>query len=553
MARILVASTLGLLLSLSTWAAAPNKSAPQGGTFTINLAGEPANIHPYLSSDGYSSDVRGWMGDSMGYRDPETYEWKPRLAEKWEISKDGKTFTFFLRKGVLFHDGKEMTSDDVKFSFDAIFEPKYEAANLRPYYENIEKVEAIDKYTIKATAKNSYFKNFDVIAGLEILPKHVYSDVDKSRKMTREYIGCGPYKFEKWDKGQMIVLKRFDKWGGNGVEDFKGLNNFEKINIRFYKEETVVFERAKKGELDYIDDIRPEAFVTKATGAPWGETIFKKQVENSAPKLWSFVALNQRNDLFKDKSVRLALLHLLNRKELAKKFAFDMSEPVRGPQFNSSEYASSKVKAVEFDPKKAKDLLTKAGWKDADKNGILEKTEGGKKTEFHFSLAYSNKNVEKYWTMYREDLKKAGIDMELKYLEWNSFVKILDDNVESDGKDGFKNAPSFDAVALSWGGGDLFWDPKQIWHSSSATSGGSNFIAYKNPEVDKMIDEARFIMDRNKRRDILRKVYEKIAGDVPYLFLLSPKYYLYAVTKRVGQPADTFKYDLNSYSWWIKP
>lgn len=541
-----------LVLSSVALAAKPNKNAPQGGTFVMNLVGEPTNIHPYLSTDLYSRKVREFLAEGLCTRDSETYEWKPRLAEKWEISKDGKVFTFHLRKGATFHDGKEITAEDVKFSFDAIFEPKYEAAHLRPFYENIEKVEAVDSHTIKAYAKNNYFKNFDVIAGLEILPKHIYSNVDKSKKMTREYIGAGPYRFEKWDKGQMIVVRKFDKWFGKDLPDFKGQYNFDRVTFRFYKEETVILERAKRGDLDYVDDMRAEAYVVKAVGAPWGESVFKKKIENSEPKSWSFIALNQRQELFKDKNVRLALLHLMNRRELAKKFLYDMSEPVKGPTPNVSEYASPKVKVVEFDTKKARDLLTKAGWKDEDKNGVLEKTEGGKKVEFRFSLAYSNKDVEKYWTFYREDLKRAGIHLDLRYLEWNSFIKILDDNVEVDAKGEYKNSPSFDAVALAWGGGDLHWDPKQIWHSSSATSGGSNFIAYKNPEVDKLIDEGRQIIDRNKRRPVFRRVYEIIAADVPYLFFMSPKYDFYAMSNKVQAPADTFKYEVGWTYWWSK-
>lgn len=547
-----VAALLTLTLSLPSVAAKPNLNAPKGGTVTFNLGGEPPTLHPIMSTDAYSSEVRSYLSDSLAARDPETYEWKPRVAERWEISKDNKVFTFYIRKGVQFHDGKEVTAEDVKFSFDAIFEPKYEAAHLRPYYEGIAKVEVVDAYTVKAHAKDSYFKNFDVIAGLDVLPKHVYADVEKSKKMTREFVGAGPYTLEKFDRGQIIVLKRFDKWYGTNLPDWKGAFNYDRVNLRFFKEETVTLERAKKGELDYID-LRAEAYVKKTDGAPWGKSIFKKKIENQGPKSYGFVGWNMRRDLFQDKNVRIALAHLMNRPEMIKKFQFDMAEPARGPVYNKSEFASSKVKALDFNPTKARQILSAAGWKDEDKNGVLEKTINGKKTEFRFSLAYSNKDVEKYWTLYREDLKKSGIDMELKYLEWNTFLKMLDDNVSTDASGNFKNPPAFDAAALAWGGGDIFWDPKQIWHSSSAVAGGSNFIGYKNPEVDKMIDEARVQPDRAKRRELLQKVYEKIAEDAPYAFLFNLKFGFYAVSAKVQQPADTFKYTIGQDFWWLKP
>ncbi len=531
---------LGLFLtSILAGAAKPNPAAPVGGTFNMNLVGEPSMIHPIMSTDLASADVRRWLGDTLLARDPETYEWKPRLAEKYEISKDGKSYTFFLRKNAFFHDGKPVTAEDVKFSFDAIFDPKYKAQHLLPYYDGLSKVEVIDATTVKITAKDTYFKNFDVFVDTEIIPKHVYGDVEKSQKMTRTYVGAGPYSLEKFERGQNILLKRFDKWYGFQVPELKGFYNFAAANLRFYLEENVLLEHAKKGDLDYVD-LRPESYVKKTEGAPWDKTIFKKKVENSGPKSTGFIGWNFRREMFQDKNVRVALAHLLNREEMNHKFKYDLAELCRGPIYNKSEYSPTTVKALGYDPKKATELLTKSGWKDTDKNGILDKMVNGKKVEFRFALIHANKDSEKYWTMYKEDLKKAGIEMEIKYLEWNSFLKLVDEG-------------NFDAVAMAWGGGDIDWDPKQIWHSSSAVPGGSNFIYYKNPEVDKLIDEARMTVDRAKRMKMLRTVYEKIAGDAPYAWLFNDKFDLYAVSGRVQQPADTFKYEIGYKTWWLKP
>jgi microcin C transport system substrate-binding protein len=553
-------SIIAMLMSLSIFSfsalaefAKPDVNAKKGGNFTFNLGAEPPTLHPIMSTDNYATKVRGFLGDALATRSSETYDWIPRIAEKWETSKDGKVFTFFLRKDAFFHDGKPVTAEDVKFSFDAIFEPKYEAAHLRPYYEGITKVEIIDPYTIKAYAKDTYFLNFDVMASLEVIPKHVYSDVEKSKKMNREYIGSGPYKLEKFDRGQMLVLKRFDKWYGTNLPDYKFAYNYDTMTLRFYKEETVILEHAKKGNLDYVDDMRPESYAKKVQGDPWGKTVFAKKVENYGPKLYSFIGWNLRKEIFQDRNVRIALAHLMNRKEMIKKFFFDYHEPARGPVFNKSEFADPAVKAIEFDPKKAKDLLAKAGWKDEDKNGVLEKNINGKKTELKFSLSYANKDTEKYWTLYQEDLKKAGVELELRFVEWNAFLKALDDNVAMNEKNEYKNPPAFDAIAMRWGGGSLSWDPKQIWHSASAIPGGSNFIAYKNAEVDKLIDQARYEISKEKRRNMLRKVYSTIAADAPYLFFASAKYEFYAVSARVKQVEDTFKYDFGSDFWSIKP
>lgn len=533
------------ILALVVWASAsaaiqkfpdPNLNAPKGGTIVRSLGGEPPTIHPIMSTDAFAARVLEFVTDSLLERKATDWQWANRLAEKYEISKDGKTFTFWIRKNAIWHDGKPVTAEDVKFSFEAVFEPKYQAAHLIPYLSGIEKVEVVDEKTVKVTAKDQYYKNFDSFATLTIIPKHVYSDVEKSKKMNRTVIASGPYKLEKFDRGQKIILKRNPDWSPAQDPYYKGAFNFDTVDLRFYKDENIEIERAKKGELDIIE-LRAESYEKKTNGAPWGTKLLKKKVENEAPKSYGFIGWNFRRELFQDKKVRIALAHLMNREEINKKFMYGYNELAKGPTFNTSEYASPNVKPFLFDPKKAQELLTEAGWVDSDKDGVLDKTLSGKKTSFKFSLIYPNKDTEKYWTLYQQDLKKAGIELDLKYMEWNSFLKLLDDG-------------NFDSAALAWNANDIDWEPKQIWHSSSAVPGGSNFIYYKNPEVDKLIDDVRVTLDKNKRREKLTKVFEIIANDAPYVFLFNPKYTFYAHSKGMAMPGDTMRYSTGLFFWW---
>ena len=141
------------------------------------------------------------------------------------------------------------------------------------------------------------------------------------------------------------------------------------------------------------------------------------------------------------------------------------------------------------------------------------------------------------WTIFKEDSKKAGVEIELKLLEWNSFIKNIDDK-------------NFDLMAMSWGGGDVEDDPKQIWHSTSMGKGGSNYISYSNPEVDKLIDQARGELDKAKRAELFKKVYGLIADDVPYIFLFNRKFEYYANSNKIKKVGDTFKYNFGYRSWW---
>jgi peptide/nickel transport system substrate-binding protein/microcin C transport system substrate-binding protein len=545
MSRLLLLTVLLLGLSLidaKAMKAPGNPKAIQGGTFLFNLGSTPPTLHPLSSTDYYASIVQGYMIEGLLTRDPDTYEWVPALAKDWKISKDGKTFTFTLRDGVLWSDGKPVTVEDVKFSFDAIVDPenKYKTAHMTPYYENIEKVEIVDNKTVRFHAKNSYFKNFDVAAGLSIVPKHVYENPSKKqkKKLNKTVIGSGPYVVKSFKRGQKIVLEKNPKWWGLKDPYFKGSNNYKRVFMKFIKNDTIAIEMLKKSKLDFLG-LTPEDYTKKATGKMWGKDVFKKKVENDAPQGYSFIGWNLKNPIFQSRNVRLALYHLVNRELMIKKFESGMSEMAIGPWYKKSIYADNSVKPILFNADKAIKLFRKDGWKDSDGDGILDKVINGQKRKMSFEILEPRKEFEKYLTIFKEDAKKVGVDVRIKLIEWSSFLKLLDEK-------------KFDAVRLGWSGGSVDIDPKQIWHSESARAGGSNFISYSNPKVDKLIDEARFTMDKKARVKKLKKVFREIAKDVPYVFFFNKKYSLYAHTKKMKMDKDTYNYSIGYDYWWIE-
>ena len=212
-----------------------------------------------------------------------------------------------------------------------------------------------------------------------------------------------------------------------------------------------------------------------------------------------------------------------------------------GPVHTQSKYADSHVKPILFSPKKALTLLKEAGWTDSNQNGVLDKNINGRRVEFQWTLLFPNKSIEKYLTIYQEDLKKAGLKMSLKQLEWVSFVKALDER-------------NFSAITLAWspGASDDEWYPKQIWHSSSIANKGSNFISYSNPEVDQLIDSAETEMNPVKRGKILKKLYRIIAEDSPYTFMFNPDYHFYAHSLRVKMVQPTYPYSIGYKFWWFE-
>ena len=540
--RVFIILLFMIVLSQALFAARTgDPKISRGGTFYSNIGSAPPSLNPLSSTDGYASEVQSYVMEELASRNIETFQWEPALAKSWIIAKNGMSFVFTLKEGIKWHDGKPLSVKDVKFSFDAIMHPKnkYRTAHLMPYYENIKEVKILDKRTVRFMVKKKYFNNFAVVASMTVVPQHIYENPTEAqrKKLSKTLVGTGPYVLKKYQRGRSIILNGNPHWWGLADKKNKIKHNFGKITIKFVKDETVSMQMLERKDIDFMG-FTAEQYVKKAKGKHWGKDVFKFQVANKAPKGYSFIGWNLRNVLFQNKNVRKALYHLINRKLMIKKFEYDFSVPATGPQHVSSIYANPRVKAVEYNPQKALALLRKEGWKDSNKDRILDKIIDGRRVNFKFTILEPRKEFEKYLTIFKEDASKVGVDVNIKTIEWSSFLKLLHER-------------KFEAVRLAWGGGGVDWDPKQIWHSHSAKS-GSNFIGYKNPKVDRLIDQARIIMDRKKRVKILHKVYKMIADDHPYVFFFNRKYSFYGHTNRVKKKKDTYTYGIGTYYWWLQ-
>jgi len=503
-----------------------------------NIGGEPSTLNPMAAVDAYSAALHGYMFESLLSRHADTYEFEPGLASSWEISKDNKRYTFKLKEGLKWSDGTPLTVEDVKFSYDVIYTDAFKAVQLRSYFDSIKEVNIIDSKTVEFIVKDDYFRNFDICAGLSILPKHFYGDSENKKFFNKKIIASGPYVLDKYDRGQKITLEKNSLWWGNTDTTQKDVNQIKKIILRFSAEENVSLELLKRGDLDFLG-LRPDGFVKKTVGEVWDKKIIKVKTQNKTPKGYNYIAFNLTHPMFKDREVRKALSMLFNRKLIQEKFEYNLTDAATGPIYTQSDYADKTAKPVEFNPEKALKILQANGWSDSNQDGVLDKKINGKKVSLRFTIMDPSPEMVKYLTIFKEDAQKVGVDVLIKPIEWNSFIKLLDER-------------NFDAVRLAWGGGSVDIDLKQVWHSSSIPNGGSNFISYSNPEVDKLIEESRRILDKNKRMVLLQKAHRLIAEDYPYIFFTNSVYTLYAHTKRVVKPKDTFNYSIGQEYWVMK-
>ena len=506
-------------------------------TFYRRISAQPETLHPIRASDAFSRYIRDYVVEKLLIRNLDSNKLEPALAERWEISPDYKTYTFYLRKGVLWHDGKPLTAEDVHFSFSAYTDVNYGGAHYFSYLENIEKSEVIDAHTIKFYAKKKHFGSFEkFVLTLNIIPEHIYKD--QKEKLNRSLVGSGPYILEEYDQNKKIVLKKNKNWWGNEIR--KDKYRFDQVVFRIIPSNNDALLRMEQGQLDFMS-LTSESYFKKTLKAPWGDSVLKKQIKNSTPKSYNFVAWNLTNPLFQDPKVRKALSHLMNRELMNEKFYNNSYALTAGPTHTQSQYADPAVKPILFSPKKALKLLKEAGWTDSNQNGILDKTINNKRVEFQWTLIFPAKSIEKHLTIYQEDLKKAGLRLSLKYLEWVSFTKALDER-------------NFDAVTLAWSPGpaDDDWNPRQIWHSESIADKGFNFISYRSSEVDRLIESAEEEMNPVKRGKMLKEVYRIIAKDAPYAFMFNADYQFYAHSRKVQMLKPTYQYGVGYEFWWFE-
>ncbi len=477
---------------------------------------------PLFASDSASADISGRIFNGLTKYD-KNLNIIGDLAESWIISKDGKEIIFNLRKGIKWHDGMEFTADDVLFTYRVVTDPK----NPTPYSSNygpVKEVKTLGRYTIKVTYEKPFAPALESW-GMGILPKHLLEGKELfNSPFNRNPIGTGPFKLKEWVTGQRIILDRNEGY-------FEGKPFFEKFISRIIPDPSTMFLELRFGGIDFMG-LAPAQF--KYYGQ---KPDFKKyfNVYRYPSFGYTYIGYNLKNPLFSDKRVRQAIAHAINKKEIIEGVMLGYGTPCTGPFPPSSWAFNHEVKDFEYSPEKAKKILSELGWKENDK-GIL--TKDGKIFSFILLLNQGNEARLKTAQIIKEQLKKIGIELNIRVLEWQNFLELI-------------TKRQFQAVLLGW---SLSRDPDlfDIFHSSKTRPGEFNFVSYSNHEVDNLIEKAREMLNREERKKLYWKVHELIAEDQPYTFLYVPDTII-AVNKRIKgiEPAPAGIW--HNYIHWYVP
>ena len=488
------------------------------------LSAEPSTLNPITSTDAYSGAIDNYIYESLLKRDEKSLELVPVLAEKWDISANHLMYTFHLKKNIKWSDGHPFTARDILFSFNRIRDPKVDAAHLRGYYQDIEKVEALDDYKVRFHYRIPYFLALEFCGGIPIVPAHLFKEGEdfNQHRIGRKPVGTGPYKLLHWETGKEIALVRNeDYWGEKPAID--------RIIFKVITDQAVALQVLKQGGLDEMN-LRPIQWEKQTQTKRFAADFRKFAYYNPS---FSYIGWNARRPIFSDKRVRRAMTMLVDRELILKKILFGLATIISGPFYlNSPEYDKN-IKPYPYDPKAALELLQSAGWDYRPGEEVLQKD--GKPFEFEFLLSAGSKFGEQIATMLQENLKEIGITMSIRKLEWAVFIQRIEEH-------------SFDACTMGWA---LGWesDPYQIWHSSQAVDKGSNFVGFKNAEADKLIEEARKEFDPDKRREMYYRFQEIVHDDQPYTFLFTTKA-LVAVSRRFRN-VEVYPLGLSPLYWWV--
>ncbi len=503
----------------------PAAGPPSYGDILIEAtSGRPSVLIPMLAGDSASHSVAGLIFNGLVKYDTDLSVIGD-LAESWDISSDGLVITFYLRKGVMWTDGVEFTAEDVKFGFDTIIDENTPTPYKEDYLQ-VKKAEVLDRYTFRVTYEKPFAPALATWGSLVVLPKHLLEGKDITKaEFGRNPVGLGLYRFRKWTPGQEVVLD-------SNRDYFEGRPYIDRYIFKIIPDTATMFLELQAGGIDMMA-LTPIQY-TKQTNTE----NFKRDFQKFRYPVFAYTyfGFNLKLPWFKDVLVRRAIAHAIDKSEIIDVVLFGLGRPATGPFVPETWAYNPGVKRYGYDPGKAKELLKSAGWTDSNSNGTVDKD--GKEFEFTILTNMGNQSRLKTATIIQQRLKKVGIKMNIRVLEWSTFINE------------FIDKRSFEAVLLGW---SLDRDPDQyiIWHSSKTAEKEFNFVSYSNKEVDRLLEKGRRTFDIEERKKAYYRFQEILAEELPYIFLYVPDATPIVQARFKGIKASPIGIGYNLHKWYV--
>ncbi len=495
-----------------------------GDAILVGSIGDASNLIPMLSSDATSHEIADLIIDGLVKYDKDL-NLVGDLAESWDIADGGKEITFHLRRDVKWEDGVPFTAQDVLFGFNTIISPKTPTAYAGDFLE-VKSAQVIDPYTFRVIYKRPFAPALSSWGNIVVLPKHLLAGKDITKSpLCRRPVGLGPFKLSSWKTQERIVLAA-------NPDYFDGRPYLDRYIMRIIPDPATMFLELKSGGLDWMG-LSPIQY-DRQTNTPFFKKNFRKYHYLSFS--YTYLGYNLRCPLFKDKRVRQAISYAIDKEEIIRGVLLGYGVVATGPYKPDAWFYDPNVRRYPYDPKRARALLEEAGWRDSDGDGWLDKD--GRPFSFTVLTNQGNSLRDKTAQIIQYRLKKIGIKMKIRTLEWTAFIND------------FIDKRRFEAVILGW---TLGQDPDiyDIWHSSKTGPKQLNFIGYKNPEVDRLLVEGRRTFDRQRRKRIYWRIQEILAEDQPYTFLYVPMALPIISSRFHGIKPAPAGISYNLIRWWV--
>ena len=493
-ASLILASLTGLGALAAMFVAADALAQKRGGTFIVASEGEPGVLTAHLSTDTSAVMIASNLFNGLVGADFKLQP-IPELAERWEVSPDERTYTFFMNKSARWHDGKPVTAHDAAFTLNEITSKTHPRAGA--WWPNVEFVRAVDDHTLVIQLKAKYAPFLILLAnslgmGTLIMPRHIYEGKDpKSNPANRNPVGSGPFKFSKWERGSHVELVR------NPVYFRTGKPYLDRVVFRFVPDAATRLIGIEKGELDFLHAyIVPYNEVDRLRKNP------KVQVVNRGLEMVAtneFLFFNTRSGPLADVRVRQALAHAIDRNEIQKRALFGLGKVAHSALNSSLTWAySDKFDVYKMrDPARANALLDQAGF--ARKEG----------RRFALRLTWdSGKEVEQRSAeIIRSNLRDVGIEVQMQTYDRATYIE--------------KTYRQWDfdmAIQNSTTGPDPAVGVTRSYHTRQILKlPFVNAMAYSNPELDRIFDTEYQQISVQKRAQLWQRAQEILMRDLPGL------------------------------------
>ncbi len=543
-----------------------NPDAPKGGTLRLAGLNGFDSLNAFIAK-GNAGDQLGLIYDSLTYHSPdEPFTEYGLLAEKIEKAPDNSFVRFHLNPKARFHDGTQVTAEDVKFTFMTLIEKGHPA--YRHYYADVAEVVVESDLRVRFDFKHSGNRELPLILGqIQILPKHWWEKRDFDKTSLEPPLGSGPYRISQVEAGRSLRFERVKDWWAKDLPVARGQYNFDVIHIDYYRDMSVALEAFKAGRFDFNLEYSAKDWATGYDSPALRDgRIIKEAIANHNPVGMQGFAFNLRRELFQDRRVREALALLFDF-EWTNKQLFYGAYKRSHSYFENSEMAArgepdeAQLKLLEplrgqvpdevFGPiylppvsdasgiirdqaRRAYQLLQEAGYRVENDKMVNAQ---GQPLAFEFIIAQAN--LERVILPYKRNLAALGIDMQIRRVDASQYINRM-------------RSRDFDMTSMVWSQSNSPGnEQREYWHSSSADNPGSrNYLGLKDPAIDALVDG---LIGADSRQSLIdhARALDRVLIWGHYVV---PNYYVdswrIAHWRHLQRPAVPPQYDYGLMTWW---